>query len=185
LDAFRNVRARRRASSTRIPRTDDRAGEMMVTFDVRDPIGVNRAYARNAGAGGDRHLTKVGADFKTRVREAALVAARNVGWPSPYAVVHARLSYQLVNYRGDVDGPAKLLRDACEGVLYSNDREVEDGLHPLPIKDDGLKRVCVTVELFATCDPAEAAAREAHADAIRARRAIRPKRTRSPKPRGL
>lgn len=120
---------------------------MTLEFTVRDPIATNRAYARSA----QRRLfmTSDGKSFKNRVVAAAAVARSKSEWPSdPFRVGKARVSYQLFDYRGDTDGPRKLIRDCLEGVLYVNDRIVEDGPAPLPIRDGNGRRVEITVELL-------------------------------------
>lgn len=123
---------------------------------MRDPISINRMYGTGKGR---FFLTKEGREFKHRVLAAALVARASSAWPAdPFLVAKARLSYDLYDYRGDSDGPCKALRDCLEGVLYVNDRVVEDGPHPLPVKDGGGRRVVVTVELLHYRSPAEAEA---------------------------
>lgn len=124
---------------------------MLIEFVVDRPLSVNRMYARRARgyAGKQLFLTPEGRDWKDRVHISALLA-RPKGWPKLDTIAHVRLSYQLFDYRGDTDGPRKALRDALEGVLYLNDRIVEDGPAPLPVRDGGGRRVRVTVEILAT-----------------------------------
>jgi hypothetical protein len=120
---------------------------MTIFFTVPDPIATNRAYARSV----QRRLfmTRDGKAFKHRCMAAAAVARANSKWPADiFRVAKARVSYQLFDYRGDTDGPRKLIRDCLEGVLYVNDRIVEDGPAPLPVKDGAGRRVLVTVELL-------------------------------------
>ncbi len=53
------------------------------------------------------------------------LAARPVGWPldARYRVV---LSVSGANPRADLDNVAKAVLDGCEGVLWTNDRQVCD-----------------------------------------------------------
>lgn len=144
---------------------------MTLTFIVREPVSINRAYGRRkasaaGGFDGERglFLRKEAARFKRAVQAAALVARSQSDWPrDPLLVAKARVSYQLYDYRGDVDGPRKIIRDALERVLFDNDRCVEDGLCPLPIADGNGKRVEIVVTLLETRTKAEA-------DKIRERR---------------
>lgn len=128
---------------------------MTLQFFVADPISTNRAYARSAQK--RLFMTQEGKSFKMRCVAAAAVARANSDWPrDPFAVAKARVSYQLYDYRGDTDGPRKLIRDCLEGVLYHNDRIVEDGPAPLPVKDGNGRRVVVTVELLERRSAAQA-----------------------------
>jgi Holliday junction resolvase RusA-like endonuclease len=144
-------------------------------FTVADPVPTNRAYGRRGGSFGrggvGMFLTKDGTAYKERVARAALAARQTcLEWPAdPWRVAHARVGYQLVNYKGDTDGVRKALRDALEGVLYANDRVVEDGAAPLAIKDTGARRIEVVVELLALRTPGEAfqLAGEAHARTLK------------------
>jgi len=102
-------------------------------------------------------MTSQGKAFKHRVIAAAAIARANSDWPAdPFRVAKARVSYQLFDYKGDTDGPRKLIRDCLEGVLYVNDRIVEDGPAPLPVRDGRGRRVLVTVDLLELRDEAEA-----------------------------
>lgn len=131
---------------------------MTLQFTVREPISTNRAYGRTerkdnaAGPFGGRRgffVTDKGGRFKSALQSAALAARSISDWPvDPWRVARARVSYQLFDYRGDVDGPRKLIKDSFERILYQNDRVVEDGPAPLPIRDGRGKRVVVTVELL-------------------------------------
>lgn len=136
---------------------------MTITFTVANPCSTNAAYQRTgrvgAAFGGRRglHFTKVGAAFKAALEGAALVERSMSDWPDdPWRVAKARVSYQLVNYRGDTDGVRKLIKDGFERVLYPNDRVVDDGPAPLPIKDAHGKRIIITVELLEWRSPEEA-----------------------------
>ncbi len=119
---------------------------MTIAFTVRDPMSVNAQYIRPRN-GGRVFKTREAKDFAARIKSAALIARQTSGWPSLETLARVEISYQLYDYRGDTDGPRKILRDACEGILYANDRIVQDGPAPLPIKDGLGKRVVVTVRI--------------------------------------
>lgn len=136
---------------------------MSITFTVADPVSVNRAYGNRAQRGKDgakgQFMTREGRMFKSRCVVAATIARHAGKWPSnPWLVAKARVSYQLFDYRGDTDGPRKLVKDCLERVLYTNDRLVEDGPAPLPIRDGNGRRMVVTVELLEQRTAEEAAA---------------------------
>jgi Endodeoxyribonuclease RusA len=153
-----------------------------VRFTVRDPLATNRVYRRRGaealdpalaaaiaaaggrapskfGGGRGMFVTAEGKAYQQRARDAAFTARlATPAWPTdPWRVAHARVGYQLYDYRGDTDGVRKACRDALEGVLYANDRVVEDGPAPLPIWDGGGRRVEVLVELLALRTANEAA----------------------------
>ena len=147
----------------------------VLTFTVRDPVSVNRAYSPRKGKGRGLMLNPVVRRFKELVALSALNARASrpaVGdfWPSnPWRVKKARLSYQLYTYRGDVDGPRKGVRDALEGILYVNDKHVSDGACelPLPIGD---KRIEITVELLEVISEVEAKELQRTTEAAQAKR---------------
>ncbi len=141
---------------------------MTLTFTVRDVVPINRFYAR--GAGKRLYTTPEGKAFKMRIVAAAAVARANSGWPNdPFRVARARVSYQLYDYRGDTDGPRKVIRDSLERLLYVNDRCVEDGPAPFPIADGNGRRIVVTVELLKERSKEDAAIeRTAHAQRLSA-----------------
>jgi hypothetical protein len=157
----------------------------VVTFTVRDPVSVNAAYARSRGAGGDRHLTRAGREFKQRVAAEAIVARQEAGWPPAVTVNHARVSYELFDYRGDTDGPCKLAKDALEGILYANDRVAEDGPHRRPVKDGLGKRIVMTVEVLAVVDAATVREREEVALRRKSSRVRRARKAQLAKPRWI
>lgn len=144
-----------------------------ITFTVRDPISVNRMYGKSHKIR-RMFITSEGRAFKHRVIAAAMLARANSAWPAdPFVVAKARVSYDLYDYRGDTDGPAKAVRDCLEKVLYMNDRTVEDGPHPLPVKDGQGRRIVITVELLEQRTPEQA---EAERQKHRAREAANAKR---------
>ncbi len=118
----------------------------LLTFVVRDPISVNETYIRPRN-GGRVFKSKNAKDFADRIREAALIAKQKGQWPALDRLSCVELAYQLYDTKLDTDGPRKALRDACEGILYENDRIVQDGRAPLPIRDGKGKRVEVTVQV--------------------------------------
>ncbi len=118
----------------------------LLTFVVRDPISVNEAYIRPRN-GGRVFKSKNAKDFAERIREAALIAKQKGQWPALDRLSCVELAYQLYDTKLDTDGPRKALRDACEGILYENDRIVQDGPAPIPIKDGNGRRVVVTVKI--------------------------------------
>lgn len=119
---------------------------MRLVFTVRDPLSINGFYVTNPKTR-RRFISREGKAFKARIVAAATIARALGDWPAdPLRIVKARLSYQLYDYKGDSDGPRKCLRDSLERLLYANDRIVEDGPAPLPVRDGGGRRVVVTVE---------------------------------------
>lgn len=129
---------------------------MTLTFTVREPMSVNAMYGSNKKTK-RRFLTHEGKLFKNRIVIAATLARATSLWPrDPFRVAKARLSYQLFNYKGDTDGPRKALRDALERVLYMNDRCVEDGPAPFALRDEGERRVVVTLDLLEARTDAQA-----------------------------
>ena len=118
---------------------------LSVTFVVERPLSTNAYYAR--GKGKRLFVTRPGQEFRARIEAAALIARQHSSWPALDQIACVEISYQLYDYRGDTDGPRKILRDACEGILYENDRIVQDGRAPLPIRDGKGKRVEVTVQV--------------------------------------
>lgn len=119
---------------------------LALCFTVHRPISINRYYAR--GTGKRLFVTEAGNQFRARIEAAALIARQSSSWPPLGDLECVELNYQLYDYRGDTDGPRKILRDACEGILYANDRMVQDGPAPLPIKDGNGKRAVVTVRII-------------------------------------
>jgi len=121
-------------------------------FTVNDPVGINGAYGmRKAvkGGRGQQYLRKPAAQFKDAVGMHALVQRTQSDWPNnPWRAVHVRVSYQLYDSRLDADACRKLVRDALEGILYANDRVVDDGPAARSIKDGGGRRVEIVVELL-------------------------------------
>lgn len=169
----------------------------VVRFTVRDPLATNRVYRRRGaeatapalvaaivaaggkapskfGGGRGLFVTKDGKAYQKRARDAALAARLETrAWPTdPWRVAHARLGYQLFDYKGDTDGVRKATKDSLEGVLYANDRVVEDGPAPLPIWDGGGRRVEVVVELLAIRSASEAARLLAEHEARQLKRLI-------------
>lgn len=122
-----------------------------VKFTVRDPVTLNATYVRRGnwrpGTKG-LALSNEARDFKARVAEQGMLAKQNFLWPQLDQIRRAELSMQLYDFKGDADGPRKSLRDALEGVLYLNDKIVQDGRSPLPIFDGKGKRVEITVDIL-------------------------------------
>lgn len=151
------------------------AAAIAVTFTVSNPVSINRMYARGRIVAGQRglFLTQQGKAFKLRVAGAGLEARQKCAqWPrNLWRIRRAELSFQLYDFRGDVDGPRKAIRDALEGILYVKDRLVQDGPAPLPIKDGNGPRVVVTVTVLEIVDDATANALREKLDRDRARRA--------------
>lgn len=103
---------------------------------------------RKRGRGKGKILTPEARIFKASIEGNAFVAKRYGVWPKLETIAVVELSYQLYDYKGDVDGVRKAIRDACEGVLYVNDRIVQDGRAPLAIMDGNGKRVKITVDVL-------------------------------------
>lgn len=124
---------------------------LTLTFTVPRPVTINRMYARRGGnwTGKGLFTTSEGRAFKNRVRDAAIVARAGTEWPQNlWRVRRAELSFQLYDFRGDVDGPRKATKDALEGILYVNDRVVQDGPAPLPIRDGAGARMVITIAIL-------------------------------------
>lgn len=130
---------------------------LTVRFTVSNPVPVNRKYGRRKRAADGGFDGKTGLftrpeakRFETAIGQAALAArAQCPAWPTdPLRVSKARLSYQLFDYAGDVDGIRKPLRDAIQRILIDNDRYVEDGPATFPITDRRGRRVEVYIELL-------------------------------------
>ena len=123
---------------------------MTITFTVRNPISINRMYGNRRGLGSKgRYLTAEGKAFKERIAAAALAMRQELLWPGNlWRIRRAELSYQLYDCRLDPDAPRKATKDALEGILYVNDRLVQDGRAPLPIQDGLGHRMVVTVEIL-------------------------------------
>ncbi len=146
---------------------------MKITFTIARPLSLNRMYApiRTGGAGRKMRITADGRAFKLRIVGAGLEARVRSRWPTNlWRIRKAELSYQLYDYAGDVDGPRKAVRDALERILYVNDRLVQDGPAPLPIKDGGGARMVVTVEILELVDDAAAIALRTKAEKGRTQR---------------
>ena len=128
--------------------------EPLVTlrFVVSNPVGINGAYGMRKsvkGGRGQQYLRKPAAQFKDAVGMHALVQRTQSDWPNnPWRAVHVRVSYQLYDSRLDADACRKLVRDALEGILYANDRVVEDGPAARSIKDGKGRRVEIVVDLL-------------------------------------
>ncbi len=132
---------------------------MVLRFTVDRPVSINRMYARRGGnwKGKGLFTTAEGRAFKVRVARAAIAARSGTDWPQNlWRVRRAELSYQLYDFRGDVDGPRKATKDALEGVLFENDRLVQDGPAPLPIRDGAGARMVITVTILELIDGAAA-----------------------------
>lgn len=162
---------------------------LSVRFTVFDPVPVNRKYGRrkrgpDGGFGGKTGLfTRSEATrFETAIANAALAArSRCTGWPNdPLRVVKARISYQLFDYAGDVDGIRKPLRDAIQCILIDNDRYMEDGPATFPIRDGQGRRVDVYVELLELRSAADARAIGERRTRAKVARLL--KRAKSPRP---
>jgi Holliday junction resolvase RusA-like endonuclease len=164
--------------------TEDRPQPIAaIRFTVRDPIATNRVYRRRKriddargsfGGSVGMFVTKDGKAYRARVAGAAREARHACPtWPAyTWRVTHVRMSYQLYDYRGDTDGIRKALRDACEGILYENDRIVADGEAPLPIRDRAGRRVEVLVELLGIRSPEDARRAHVAADAAALKRMV-------------
>ena len=121
-------------------------------FTVNDPVGINGAYGMRKsekGGRGQQYLRKPAAQFKEAVAIGALTA-RFWLWPCAnlWRAARVRVSYQLYDSNLDADGPRKLIRDALEGILYVNDRVVDDGPAARSIKDGKGRRVEIVVDLL-------------------------------------
>jgi hypothetical protein len=144
-----------------------------VSFTVSRPISINRMYGRGRMVRGQRglYLTPEGKAFKGRIILAALEARQRSEWPrNLWRIRKAELSFQLYDFRGDTDGPRKATKDALEGILYVNDRLVQDGPAPLPIRDGKGARMVVTVEILELIDDDEARVLEERLIRLRARK---------------
>lgn len=128
---------------------------MTLTFEVERPLSINRCYAH--GSGRRLYMTQDGRAFKNRILNAAIVAKVEQGdWPQDlWRITRVEVSYVLLGYRGDTDGPRKVLRDALEGLLYVNDRIVQDGPTPLPEQAPAPSMI-VTVRVLEMRSAAEA-----------------------------
>lgn len=107
------------------------------------PIPLNAIWRH---VGSRTYLTNEARAYKERVAAHALAAARSAGWPKPETVKRCAVTIVVVNPHplADVDGPAKLILDALEGIVFSNDRVAR----PLLLDDehdDGEPRVRITV----------------------------------------
>ncbi len=155
---------------------------MTLTFVVDRPVSVNRMYARRGGnwKGKGLFTTTEGRAFKARVASAAIAARSGTDWPQNlWRIRRAELSFQLYDFRGDVDGPRKATKDALEGILYQNDRLVQDGPAPLPIRDDGGARMVITVTILELINGPAAAQLRDKANAARIARERRKLRGRA------
>ncbi len=180
-------------SSADAPWHQDLAPALLsVRFTVSEPVPVNRKYGRreraaDGGFGGKTGLftRPEAARFETAIGHAALAArSRCLGWPTdPLRVVKARISYQLYDYAGDVDGIRKPLRDAIQRVLIDNDRYVEDGPATFPIADGRGRRVDVYVELLELRSAEAARAIAVQRTRAKIARLLKRSKSTTPKPR--
>jgi hypothetical protein len=150
---------------------------LAIEFTVSNPVGTNATYGRRkrvdgaAGPfGGKSGLFRrsPARAFRAAIIRGALAARTTSSWPNdPHRVAKARVSYQLFNWNGDTDSVRKPIRDAIQGILIHNDRDVEDGPAPEVIRDEGGKRVVVYVELLLERSAQEARTRAATIEARR------------------
>lgn len=99
---------------------------MNLTFIVyRKPLPQNHIWRK-----GPRgvYLTSTAREYKDAIRFHALAAARTNDWPKPEkitscaVIIHAFNPHKLA----DCDAFAKLVLDALEGILFTNDRVVTE-----------------------------------------------------------
>ena len=110
--------------------TEPGEGSVLRLILPGNPLSQNRAYhivvisPRGRKAHATLALTPEGEAYKTRIFARAL-EARPRGWAIG-GVYDLECVYYFDSRRPDSDGPGKLTRDALEGALYENDRQVRD-----------------------------------------------------------
>jgi len=158
---------------------------LRVEFSVARPRSMNDAY-RPSKRGG-MYLDPEVVAYKQRIIEAATVAFYHSAWPrNCFVPAKVVVGYRLWNYRGDVDGPRKALRDVLQGIFYSTDsgKIVADGATPWVENDGGESRLDAYVELYEVFPSKIAEKREADwlkRRLARAARGSRPKKKRRPR----
>ena len=99
-----------------------------ITFTVARPCSIN-AHTRHTRTGVS-YTTPKGREFSERIRVSAMQAKRRILWPDLDTILLAEVSYILYGCpRMDADAPAKIVRDALQGIFYHDDKIVEDGPH--------------------------------------------------------
>ena len=118
---------------------------MRIRFEVAGKIvGINSTYARGPLRGGAKGLfvTAAAKEFKSRIGQHARVAMMKahlqpIAHPCAVMII-------VFNCRHDVDACSKICQDACEGIVFQNDSQVQE-MHLYKMKDDKGPRMKVEV----------------------------------------
>ncbi len=123
-------------------------------FVVEDAVGKN---VRHRPIQSRMILTPEARAFMESVALHGLAARNRSPWPrNVFAPKRVRLSVDVYNTKHDAAAVSPLVADALEGVLYANDRVVSYGAQEPPMKDEGVRRVEIAVELLESYSAIEA-----------------------------
>lgn len=86
--------------------------------------------------------------WESRVATAAALHANKTRWAIEPGRVAADLTFHGASKTADIDNLAKAVLDACNGILYGDDRQVRE-LHAREV-DDGDDGVLITVQRWAS-----------------------------------